>query len=133
MTSWRDRVALQFLAFASVGAIGTLAHYTVLLALVVLVGMGPVLASSCGYLTGGVVNYALNYRFTFGSREPHFRSAIKFCAIAGVGFAINWALMSAATAGMQLHFIVAQIFSTAVVLGWNFIGNRCWTFRSLQS
>jgi putative flippase GtrA len=133
MGSWRDHVVLQFLSFASVGAIGTLAHYAALLALVVLGHIDPVFASACGYLAGGIVNYLLNYRFTFRSHEPHLRTSIEFFAIATIGFGINWALMSLATARMHLHFIVAQVFSTAVVLVWNFIGNRVLTFRNRPS
>jgi putative flippase GtrA len=126
-------VAAQFVSFAGMGAIGTLAHYIALLALVVLLGADPVFASAFGYCTGGVVNYLLTYRFTFRSRQPHFSSGIKFAAIATAGFGINWALMSIATREMHLHFIAAQAFTTAAVLGWNFVGNRLWTFRNLPS
>lgn len=30
--------------------------------------------------------------------------------------------------GMGVHYLIAQVCATGVVLFWNFIGNSVWTF-----
>ena len=46
----------RFLRFAMVGALGTLAHYSLLLALVEVAGAEPVVGSVAGFVLGARVN-----------------------------------------------------------------------------
>jgi len=61
----------QFLMFAGVGAIGTVGHYTTLIVLVQFWKVDPVFASSFGFVVGAVINYILNYHFTFQSEAAY--------------------------------------------------------------
>jgi putative flippase GtrA len=126
-----DELLVQFLCFAAFGAVGTCAHYVVLLACVLLLGLGAAVASALGYLIGGCINYLLNYRFTFKSTMRHGQSATRFVIVATAGFVINWALMEVLTA-RQFNFLVAQVCSTAVVLAFNFGASRIWAFRVIR-
>jgi putative flippase GtrA len=126
----RKNIWLQFISFAGVGAIGTLAQYVVLILLAGLLGVSPVTASGAGFVAGGLINYFLNYWWTFRSKEPHLTSSVKFAAVASIGFGINWATMSYAVVHLQMQFLIAQVFTTTLVLVWTFIANRLWTFRS---
>jgi 4-amino-4-deoxy-L-arabinose transferase-like glycosyltransferase/putative flippase GtrA len=121
-------LAAQFGLFALVGLVGTAAHYAVLYSLVEFHGMGAVAASGWGALTGLVINYALNYTLTFRSDHAHWRTFPKFALIAGVGLGLNQALM-ALLVGWGLYYLWAQVLVTGLVLVWNFIGNRWWTFN----
>ena len=120
-------LAVQFGLFALVGLVGTAAHYAVLYSLVEFHGIGAVAASGWGALTGLVINYTLNYTLTFRSDHAHWRTFPKFALIAGVGLALNQALM-ALLVGWGLYYLWAQVLVTGMVLVWNFIGNRWWTF-----
>jgi putative flippase GtrA len=121
-------LAAQFGLFALVGLVGTAAHYAVLYSLVEFHGMGAVAASGWGALTGLIINYALNYTLTFRSDHAHWRTFPKFALIAGVGLVLNQALM-ALLVGWGLYYLWAQVLVTGMVLVWNFIGNRWWTFN----
>lgn len=121
-------LASQFGVFAMVGLVGTAAHYAVLFTLVEFHGMGAVAASGWGALTGLAINYGLNYTLTFRSDHPHWRTFPKFALIAGVGLALNQALM-ALLVGWGLYYLWAQVLVTGMVLVWNFIGHRWWTFK----
>lgn len=121
--------AAQFAKFATVGAIGTLAHYTVLIVAVELWKTDAVLASSAGALTGALVNYALNYSFTFASDKRHRDALPRFLLVAGVGFVLNGLLMAMITGVFQVMYLLAQLATTLLVLIWNYVGNRLWTFR----
>lgn len=123
-------VTRQFLTFAICGAFGTAAQYGVLIALVSGFGVGSVRASSAGFVLGAVINYVLNYRYTFASSGPHLATGTKFMVVALLGAGINAAIMAALTHGLQLHYLASQLIATAVVLCWNFLANRIWTFRS---
>jgi putative flippase GtrA len=122
----------QFLRFVAVGAIGTAAHYAVLIVGVERLGVRAVAASSAGALLGAIVNYSLNRRHTFGSERPHREALPRFMLIAALAFAMN-ALLMAALLSWHLHYLAAQIVTTGVVLLFNFLANRSWTFQTPRS
>jgi len=122
-------VYTQFLRFAAVGAIGTAFHYMALYLLVEYSGSGPVLASSVGFVLGAVINYFLNYRFTFASEKLHTEALPKFFLVAILGLPLNSGVMAFYTSVIPLHYLLAQLLATGVVLIWNFTANRIWTFR----
>lgn len=123
------RLLLQFLSFGAVGAAGTAAHYATLVATVQLGGLPPVPASGLGALVGALVNYRLNYSFTFRSSGRHRDVLVKFLTVAACGLALNTALMALLTARWSVHYLAAQVATTGVVLVWNFTGNLLWSFR----
>ncbi len=120
---------IQFFRFAAVGAIGTLVHYVALFGLVETGISGVVVATSCGFVLGAFTNYFLNYHFTFGSQKQHRETLPKFLFVASLGFPINSGIVAFYTTVIPLHYLVAQLIATGVVLLWNFIVNRWWTFR----
>jgi len=120
---WRE-----FLKFANSGAIGTLAHYSVLWILVDLTGTHPVAASTAGALTGAGVNYFLNYHWTFKSRLPHSRTMPRFFAIAMFSLVLNTFLMAILISLGTLHYMVAQLASTTICLVVNYFASRFWAF-----
>jgi len=117
----------SFIAFSLVGAIGTLAHYSVLYTLVEYHGFNPVNASGWGALAGLFINYLLNYSLTFKSQQQHLETFPKFAFIAILGMCLNLALM--ALLAPRLYYLFAQIVATAMVLIWNFLANSVWTFQ----
>ena len=121
-------VRTQFLRFSGVGVVGTGVHYLVLIVLVQAMKIDPVVASSIGAIAGAIVNYRLNYTFTFNSDKPHHDAMTKFFVVAGTGLLINAALMELFTGLMAWHYLIAQIVTTLLVLLCTFTGNRYWTF-----
>jgi alpha-1,2-mannosyltransferase len=123
-----EGVGSQFLSFTTVGATGTAAHYATLIAAVSL-GLGPVIASAIGCTVGATVNYVLNYHVTFRSRLAHRHSAPRFALIAVASLLLNTLLMAVGVLGLGLHYLVAQIVATGVVLCCNFVLSRIWAFN----
>jgi putative flippase GtrA len=116
----------QFILFSAVGAVGTAAHFILLILLVQLLAVPPVPASMAGFVCGALVNYTLNYRITFRSSAPHISALPRFLAVAAAGFCLNTIIMALVT--VWLHYLLAQAVATVCVLAWNFFCNRCWTF-----
>jgi putative flippase GtrA len=120
----------QFLRFAAVGLSGTLVQYLTLwtghgyLAL-----LSAQSASAIGYILGSLVNYALNYFFTFSSSKSHKEAASKYFSILAVGWCINYALMGYLVTQLNWYYWFAQFLSTGFVLLWNFSGSKWWAFK----
>ena len=118
----------QFVRYGGAGAVGTAAHFAVLAVLVQLAGASPVGASTAGAIVGAIINYALNYRFTFASRRAHHVALPRFVAIAAMGIVLNAVVLWAALAFVRPHYLVAQVAATGAVLVAGFFANRKWTF-----
>jgi len=117
----------RFIRFSIVGAVATAIQYVLLVLLVRGFEMAPTPASSIGFVLSAGVNYLLNYHFTFESDRPHGPAVAKFAALAATGLLINAAIMHLMVAA-GVHYLLAQVCATGVVLLWNFIGNSLWTF-----
>ena len=59
--SARSSFVMQLVMFFGVGAVATAFHYLVMIALADGAGIDPVAAAACGYASGAVVSYLLNY------------------------------------------------------------------------
>ena len=119
----------QFLCFAGVGAVGTSAHYLVLVFSVEMLSIDPVLGSILGFLVGAVVNYILNYHITFKSNRSHYEAGPKFLLTAIVGGLVNFLIMTLLIKKHSLNYLMSQLIATAVVLFWNFIVAKIWVFN----
>ncbi|GLK83728.1 GtrA family protein [Ancylobacter defluvii] len=123
----------HFLLFASLGALGTLAQYAVLVMLASGAGIDPVAASTAGFLTGGVVNYLLSRSIAFRSDRPHREAAPRFFLVAGCGLVLNALMMAGFTRGLSLPYLPAQLVATGLLVLWHYAGNLLWTFRPARS
>lgn len=121
-------MTVQFASFASAGALGTGVHYLVLLGLVSIFLAHPVTASILGSLAGAIVNYLLSHHWVFRSNRRHSETLFKFFTIAGLGLALNAAIMYVLVMIAAIHYLLAQVAATGIALFWNFLGNRFWTF-----
>lgn len=121
-------IARQFAVFAGVGAVGTAAHFAVLVVLVERLGAAVLLGSTAGFITGAAINYVLNYHLTFASTRRHRQALPRFLLVAGIGMLLNAAIMDVTSRLLGLQYLLCQVAATALVLLWNFGANRSWTF-----
>jgi putative flippase GtrA len=119
----------QLSTFVGVGAIASLAHYALLVALVQVWGVAPVPSALCGFTLGGIISYGLNKRHTFMSDRPHEQAAWRFALVASVAFVLTYLFMRLFHEIGHLHYLAAQVITTAVVMLWTFGANKLWTFR----
>jgi putative flippase GtrA len=122
-------VVRDFLRFALVGAVATAAHYLVLITLAELAGVDPVLATVVGFGVGAIVSYTLNRRYTFAVRPEFMRGLAKFLVVIAIGAVLNAAIV-AFFIRTGLHYMIAQVIATGLVLIWNFAASRLVVFRA---
>ena len=125
----RPKPGREFVKFGLVGAVGTACHYATLIGLVELLGMNPAIATTAGFAVGMVVNYRLNYSYTFHSDAAHLVAAPKFFSIGIVTGALNGLLLHVGANVAQLNYLAVQIVATLGLFIANFVLNSLWTFR----
>ena len=123
-----SKTTKQFITFVGVGAIGTTVHYMTLISLVEAINVNPVYATTLGFFVGALINYVLNYLYTFQSKKPHVEAVTKFLTVAAIGAVVNSSIMFLGQAVLQFNYILVQIIATGIVLLQNFSLNKWWTF-----
>jgi putative flippase GtrA len=123
MKPWR-----QISAFAGVGVVAAIAHYSVLIGAVELVAADPVLASLLGFVAGGIVSYGLNRRVTFTTSRSHAQAGWRFGVVAFGGFVLTGALMTLLVRQLGLPYLPAQVLTTLSVMVFTFSAHKSWSF-----
>lgn len=122
------KIARQFILFAGIGGIGTIGHYISLIFLVQCFQISPVVATTTGFIVGAIINYMLNYRITFNSKKRHREALARFLLVALTGAIMNSLLMIVGMELFDIHYMIIQVIATGIVLVFNFLMNRSWTF-----
>jgi putative flippase GtrA len=120
----------QLLAFTGVGVVAAIVHYGLLAGLVELAAWRAVPATLVGYIGGGVVSYWLNRSMTYQSNRPHEEAGWRFAVVAAVGFGLTYFCMNLLHGSFGIHYMLAQVLTTGVVLVWSFVAHKVWTFGS---
>ncbi len=123
----------QISMFAVVGVAAAIAHYGVLVGLVELAHWSAVPATLAGYVAGGILSYWLNRSHTYESDRPHEEAGWRFAVVAGVGFCLTWVCMHVIHDRFGIHYLLAQILTTGIVLVWSFGAHKMWTFGPKQT
>jgi putative flippase GtrA len=132
------RIAEQLPAFAAIGLIGYFVDAGITFAGAKYGGLSPALARPPGFIIATIANFVLNRSITFRrARAPFFRSFLRYCGVASVGLAVNYAVYSAcvllapglgiAVTPAILPLFVAAGGGAAMIL--TFVGFRFFAFR----
>ena len=133
------RIAEQVPAFAAIGVIGYFVDAGMTYICAKYLGLSPELARPPGFILATIVNYVLNRTITFRhSRAPLFRAFLRYCGVASVGLAVNYAVYSACVVlapriGIAVTPAILPLFIAAgsgVAMVLTFVGFRFFAFRS---
>jgi putative flippase GtrA len=123
-----SRLVPKFSRFVLVGGLCTAAQWLVLILLTQILKLDPTVASTIGFLFSAVINYPLNYSFTFLSATPHRQALPRFLLIMTVGLVLNAAVTFVGTTVCGVYYLIAQAMATGVTLIWNFSAHHRWSF-----
>ena len=115
--------------YALVGLVGTSVHYMVMATLISIFSVGLILSSTSGAIAGALVNYLLNYFYTFQSHKRHQYAVMIFWLVAAFGWSINAILLMFSENVLNINIIPAQITTTFIVFLLTCFMNRLWTFN----
>jgi putative flippase GtrA len=132
------RIAEQVPAFAAIGVTGYFVDAGITYMCAKYLGLSPELARPPGFILATIVNYVLNRTITFRhSRAPLFRAFLRYCGVASVGLAVNYAVYSACVVlapriGIAVTPAILPLFvaaGSAVAMFVTFVGFRFFAFR----
>ena len=136
----------RFLKFAVVGTIGFIIDFGLLTVFKEFFGFPTVVANTLSFCAAVVSNFTLNRYWTYpDSRSKKLSSQLsQFLAVSVIGLLLNdtivlllehpfQALLDTTFTFLPLSgYIPAKVIATIVVLFWNYIVNRRWTYNDVQ-
>ena len=111
------------------GGIATVAHWASLWGLIHL-QVEAVLASSLGAFVGAVVNYFLQYFFTFKTKRLHKQALLAYIPAVSVSWLLNLAIFYSLYGRLFLEPLMAQIVTTGILAVVNFLFYKKIVFRA---
>ena len=116
----------QFMRFGIVGAIAFVIDFGLTVGLTELFSLHYLISATIGFSISVIFNYIASMRFVFTHKEDmsKTREFIIFLVLTLIGLGINNALMYSCVEWIHIHYIVAKIIATAVVMLWNFITRK---------
>jgi putative flippase GtrA len=120
------KLVLRFLVS---GGIATAVHLLTLWGLINL-QVEAVLASSIGAFLGAIVNYFLQYFFTFKTKRKHKQALLAYIPMVLVSWLLNLALFYSLYGGLLPDPLMAQVVTTGVVMVVNFLLYKKVVFRA---
>jgi len=127
-TSSFSRLFRQITAFIGVGAVATAVDYAVFLAFLFLFRLDPTVAALAGYAVGGGVSYGLTRKHVFKSERAHHSAVVRFMVVMAGGFLLTGSAMRLFVDGLGVVPMVARVLTYGVVLVFNFLAHRFFTF-----
>ena len=138
LTTTPDRTEIQrFFRFLVVGLSGTILDFGLLIALKWL-GLGTALAATLSFSAGVVNNFTWNYHWTYADAQSKSLGMQfgQFALVSSLGLALNnlcvlslESLFAGWLPNPSLAYLPAKAAATGVVVFWNYIANRYWTFN----
>jgi putative flippase GtrA len=124
-------IGKELLSYLLVGAAATALHYLILVFLVQKLMVAVTSASVVGAAAGAVAAFAGNEKLTFGKGQCDGKNQrfLKFLSTAGMGVALNGALMWQLALHTQWPYLLSQLATSACVVMFTYSVNKKWTFR----
>lgn len=120
-----DKALISFLI---VGATCTLFQLSLLTIFIELFAANKIFASALSYMVSALLNYYLNYHFTFNSQQTHQSTFYKFVLTSLSGVLLNTLLFGIALAVLG-YYLVAQCVAIGGTLITNFLLHKYWIYR----
>ncbi len=122
-----------FFKYCVVGTLGTAVDVGALYLLVEYARLPLLLATTIAFILAVTHNFLLNKIWTFQNKSQNFRKLyIKFLIISIIGLALTNLFMYLFVILAGIWYIFAKLLTSLIVLTWNFLGNKYWTFKISQ-
>lgn len=120
----------QFIKFGIVGASGTLVDWVFYFALTRWGHLFYLVAKTISFVVAAINNYIWNRVWTFKSTEKNItKQFLKFFIVSAIGLGFNLLIMKFVVERLKWSDLIGLVLATAVVMIWNFLVNKFWTFR----
>jgi dolichyl-phosphate beta-glucosyltransferase len=119
-----------FVKYTTVGIAGTCIDVGSLYVLVDVVHLPVLLATVVSFLLAALNNFFLNKIWTFhNDRRAAREQFVKFIVVSSIGLVLTVACMAVLVFVLRLWYIGSKLLTSLIVLFWNFLANKFWTFK----
>ncbi len=118
-----------FLKYCVVGISGTLVDVGSLYIFIEYFELQLLVATTLAFLLAVANNFIFNKIWTFKNKSKNYRKLfIKFLLVSTVGLILTNASMYTLVEVVGIWYIYSKLITSGIVLTWNFLGNKYWTF-----
>ena len=122
-----------FIKYSIVGVLGTAIDIGSLYLLVEYAHMEVIPASVLSFLLAVINNFILNKAWTFQNKSKNYRKLfLKFLTVSVIGLLLTVFCMYLFVNIASIWYVFAKALTSLIVLSWNFLGNKFWTFNIQQ-
>lgn len=119
-----------FIRYSIVGAMGTFVDLASLYFFVEYMKIPVIPAAILSFMLAVINNFLLNKIWTFKVASRNYRKLfIKFLIVSLVGLGLTIACMQILVNILEIWYMFAKAATSLIVLTWNFLANKFWTFR----
>ncbi len=119
-----------FIKYTMVGSLATGVDVGCLYLFVEVLRLPVLIATAGSFFCALFVSFTLNKYWTFQNKSGNIRKQfIKFLIVSGIGLALTELSMAVLVFGLRIWYVASKLLTSCIVLTWNFLANRFWTFR----
>lgn len=119
-----------FIKYSIVGIFVTGVDFAIFSMSLYIFSIPPVPSKVAAFLGAMTVSYGFNRVWTFRSRESLVRRQFpRFLAVSTIGLTLSALFIHLLVVRMSVHPLISNGITSAIVLTWNFLANKYWTFR----
>tara|TARA_R110002096_G_scaffold265439_7_gene458952 strand:+ start:433 stop:858 length:426 start_codon:yes stop_codon:yes gene_type:complete len=120
----------ELFRYGMAGGSAFLVWIGVLIVLVEWFGVNEIVASAAGFIAATPINYALQKRYVFKSAENIGSRFFVYCVVTVIALGLNTLLFWMMINFTNIHYTLAQIITTGVIVLVNYYVNRTYTFSA---
>jgi dolichyl-phosphate beta-glucosyltransferase len=119
-----------FFKYAIVGCMGTAIDVGFLYVFVEFLRIHLLVSTAMSFIFAVINNFALNKYWTFQNKNSNIRKQfIKFLIISIIGLLLTELFMALLVYTLKIWYMASKIITSSLVLMWNFLANKYWTFK----
>ena len=116
--------------YACVGCLGTAIDLGSLYVFIDRLHIHLLVAAALSFMLAVINNFTLNKFWTFQNKSGNIRKQfIKFLIVSTVGLMLTEMCMAFLVYVLKIWYMFSKLFTSALVLMWNFLANKYWTFK----
>jgi len=119
-----------FIKYSIVGILVTGVDFAIFSLFLYVLAIPPVPSKVAAFLGAVTVSYGLNRVWTFRSRQSLVRQQFpRFLAVSIIGLSLSAFFIHLLVVRMFVHPLISNGITSGIVLSWNFLANKYWTFK----
>ena len=120
-----NKLFKQIIKFGLVGGIAFIIDYSLLYILTEYLNIYYLYSSIISFIISLIFNYILSIKWVFDvSKQQGLKDFIIFIVLSIIGLLINELIMYIMVDKMYIHYMFSKLFSTFIVMIWNFISRK---------